>query len=173
MNSEHRQFHDKINIWNRWSSFLYHNINEISSTSELISSCPYSVNVKELIFALLGVWLGTTPFGVKLMGDLALSDWKFTLNSLVLEWIFSLKELNHPLISLQKVPNHTPKRAEISSFTLTEYNLSRLNKCIKISWKLCCIIIATNLHAYTNARLYSSKEEPHRNNKERLFFIDQ
>ena len=60
------------------------------------------VNVKELISALLGVWLGTAPFGVKLMSDLALSDWKFTLKRVNLEWIFSLKELNHPLISLQK-----------------------------------------------------------------------
>ena len=46
------------NVWTLW---LYH-----------------SVNVKELISALLGVWLGTTPFGVKLMGNLALSDWSST-----------------------------------------------------------------------------------------------
>ena len=53
------------------------------------------VNVKELISALLGVWLGTAPFGVKLMGDLALSDWistRFRVNLALLRVSFSSKK---------------------------------------------------------------------------------
>ena len=51
---------------------------------------PISVHVKELISALLGVWLGTAPFGVKLMGDLALSDWsstRFRVNLATRRWL--------------------------------------------------------------------------------------
>ena len=86
-----------------------------------------SVNVKELIFALLGVWLGTALFGVKLMGDLALSDWKFTRFRVNFQSErakspinFQSERAKSPINFTPKgaVPNHTPKRAEISSFTL-------------------------------------------------------
>ena len=80
------------------------------------------------------MWLGTTPFGVKLMGDLALSDWKFTLNTRF-RVNFQSERAKSPINFTPKgvVPNHTPKRAEISSFTLTEYtptiNVSPLQAC--------------------------------------------
>ena len=47
-----------------------------------------SVNVKELISARLGLWLGTAPSEVKLQGDLALQEPPYRST----EWIYHFVE---------------------------------------------------------------------------------